>query len=425
MMHKLILILVLAASPMLAENFELFGLNKQRTNYSPETGFNPAKFKLKWRVYIQETNREQLIVADGKVFLRTLENHVYAFDTSDGSLVWKHRMEVRSQGTFEYNHSLFYYNGLLGFKSYYRKDPELTIVRAATGEVKWKKGDAYSSSAQSLKTSCVGHMGYILASGRSTTLDTACWYGIDSATGSNVLFRVKIHMGAGYQRNFVGAIVVDPDNDSLIYAGYGNFEHVAGNKWGAFCYNIFSKNFVWHYNESSGAGELANSGSLALYNDTLLIVGYNKIYLVNRNNGAIFKTFPNMGDGEGGNYWVVTPQYYVMGDYGGNDVHVFSHDGTLIRSSKRSTVEMSQGSGCCHPFVVGEYAFRVCGNLGMNDLRGARMGIFKLQAIVEDNPSDMVAFAWQGRQHLCSGHAFANGKYFVCGSDGYLYCFGE
>lgn len=92
--------------------------------------------KIKWRTNIGAPGRSPPMIADGRVFLTTIEDRLLAYTTADGHQLWTHQA-TNPVNTVLGQPAPAYYRGLViaGFGS-----GELACVRADSGSVVWTDG---------------------------------------------------------------------------------------------------------------------------------------------------------------------------------------------------------------------------------------------------------------------------------------------
>ena len=96
---------------------------------------DPANGDVKWRARMPAPGRGAPAVADGRIFLPTVENHLIAFSTEDGRRLWTHRAQsVTAVPLGLPTPAVDSEIVVCGFGS-----GELTAVRAADGRVVWSE----------------------------------------------------------------------------------------------------------------------------------------------------------------------------------------------------------------------------------------------------------------------------------------------
>ena len=151
-----------APPPVSGGNWPQLGRDAQRTNYTPDQVDPPYCFSWKWHES-SFASRAQMIVANGRLFVGSLEGYLYARNATTGAPLWSFNAGSPIR------HSAAALNGLVVFSTYAGITYALDVT---TGTGRWQVNTGPSVTAP-LADEAAGRVYIASATGKLTALNSA------------------------------------------------------------------------------------------------------------------------------------------------------------------------------------------------------------------------------------------------------------
>lgn len=399
-----------------AQNWECEGGDPGRSYYSPDTVLKPP-LKLSWRFRLEgATYWGQAIVAENKVFFRSINAPiVYALDSKTGEVVWKvWELGTAGDGICYYNGKVYYAASLTGHATL-PNGMYLVCRNAATGEWVWAKPcpnnitTGFSTASLWVKYSPVGFKGAVYGSGCDKATGEGVYFSMNAETG-DLIWEYRIA-----DRPICVPPVIDTVNNIVFgSASKPNSRPTYDSVGVTFAYDIAKRDTLWT-NTADFTHPIGHDGATLCYKAGRLYVNTNSTY------SAVNSAALNAADGQllykpttvswGGSVAVSVGDQYVAGGMYGQPANLSTLTGTGLGNVAKFFPGNFYAGHCTSPVQANGYMYRA----------SVPLAVINIDAIAIGAPPKIWKYSTVGGS--CSTISIGDHKVFQIDRAGWLYCF--